>query len=301
MRYTKELENALKEINRVTGVPSSLLEDGGVSNNDLIAMIQAVSNAYKEKNNRSSILKQWMTGNLSELDFLNGAKRFHIEDNMKRVVYLIEVQEDMLDLSMTVLKNLFPTQTNIWFFPLTTSKILGIYSSNDSSDSKLDKYAYEFADSLNMELMTQVSVSRSNIAYDLISLKAAYNQADTTMTIGKIFYPDQHVYNYANLGMGGIIYSVPDEICRNYISENLGPEAVTNPPVSFRDELLNTANAFLLYSLNIAETSRQLHMHRNTLLYRLEQIQNDCGLDLRRFDHAMTYKVCSLIYCYLNS
>lgn len=301
MNNKKELENALKELNRITGIPFSIENNGILSSNELVSMVQAVSNAYKEKNNRSSILKQWMTGNLSELDFLNGAKRFHIDDNIKRVVYLIEVHEEMLDLSLTVLKNLFPSQTNIWFFPLTTSKILGIYSANDSSELKLDKYAYEFADSLNMELMTQVSVSRSNVAYDLISLKAAYNQADTTMTIGKIFYPDQHVYNYANLGMGGIIYSVPDEVCKNFICENLGPDAISNPPVSFRDELLNTANAFLLYSLNIAETSRQLHMHRNTLLYRLEQIQNDCGLDLRKFDHAMTYKVCSLIYCYLNS
>ncbi len=301
MQLSKELENALSDLKRITGIPFSIDGDQITSQAELAAMISQVSQAYKEKNNRSSIIKQWITNNLSELDFIAGAKRFHIEDNVDRVVYIIEVNEDVLDLALTVLKNLYPKQSNLWFIPITKSQIAAIYTCHEVSPLKIDKTAYEFADSLNMELMTNVKISRSSMIHDLISLKDAYYHADTILRIGKIFFPDQNVYNHASLGMGEIIYHVPESVCRNFILENLGPKALSSPPVSFRDELLNTANSFLTHSLNIAETSRQLHMHRNTLLYRLEQIHNDCGLDLRSFEDAMTFKICSLIYCYLNS
>ena len=50
--------------------------------------------------------------------------------------------------------------------------------------------------------------------------------------------------------------------------------------------------------LNIAETSRQLHMHRNTLIYRLDQVEKKTGLDLRKFEDAMTFKLASMVINY---
>ena len=53
-------------------------------------------------------------------------------------------------------------------------------------------------------------------------------------------------------------------------------------------------------NLNIAETARQLHMHRNTLIYRLEQIEKQTGLDLRLFDDPMTFKIAMMVINYLK-
>lgn len=65
------------------------------------------------------------------------------------------------------------------------------------------------------------------------------------------------------------------------------------------EETTATVNKFLQNNLNIAETSRQLHMHRNTLIYRLEQIEKRTGLDLRQFEDAMTFKIASMVMNYL--
>mgnify|MGYP000420550814 FL=1 len=67
------------------------------------------------------------------------------------------------------------------------------------------------------------------------------------------------------------------------------------------DETLLTINRFLQNNLNIAETSRQLHMHRNTLIYRLEQIEKRTGLDLRQFEDAMTFKIATMVMNYLHA
>ena len=62
-----------------------------------------------------------------------------------------------------------------------------------------------------------------------------------------------------------------------------------------------TIDLFMQNNLNIAETARQLHMHRNTLIYRLEQVEKRTGLDLRRFEDAMTYKIASMVLNYLQT
>lgn len=72
-------------------------------------------------------------------------------------------------------------------------------------------------------------------------------------------------------------------------------------PETLDEETSVTISRFFQNNLNIAETSRQLHMHRNTLIYRLEQIQKRTGLDLRNFEDAMTFKIATMVMNYLHT
>ena len=67
------------------------------------------------------------------------------------------------------------------------------------------------------------------------------------------------------------------------------------------EEITSTVNCFLQNNLNIAETARQLHMHRNTLIYRIGQVQKQTGLDLRNFEDAMQFKIAAMIRNYVRT
>ena len=71
-------------------------------------------------------------------------------------------------------------------------------------------------------------------------------------------------------------------------------------PDEFDDETLTTINKFFENSLNVSETSRQLFIHRNTLVYRLDKIQKNTGLDLRVFDDAITFKIALMVRDYMK-
>jgi carbohydrate diacid regulator len=58
---------------------------------------------------------------------------------------------------------------------------------------------------------------------------------------------------------------------------------------------------FFENNLNVSETSRKLFVHRNTLVYRLDKIKKLTGLDLRQFDHAITFKVALMVRRYLTA
>jgi hypothetical protein len=66
------------------------------------------------------------------------------------------------------------------------------------------------------------------------------------------------------------------------------------------EETLNTLNKFFENNLNVSETSRQLFVHRNTLVYRIEKIQKSTGLDLRSFDDALTFKIALMVVNYMK-
>ena len=101
---------------------------------------------------------------------------------------------------------------------------------------------------------------------------------------------------YSTLGIGRLIYQLPINLCRIFIEEIFGE----NVPLDFDDETLTTINKFFDNNLNVSETSRQLFVHRNTLVYRIEKIQKSTGLDLRNFEDALTFKIALMVVNYMK-
>ena len=73
-----------------------------------------------------------------------------------------------------------------------------------------------------------------------------------------------------------------------------------NLPDKLDEETLITIQKFFENSLNVSETARQLYIHRNTLVYRIEKLEKETGLDIRNFDDALTFKIALMVVSYLQ-
>lgn len=71
-------------------------------------------------------------------------------------------------------------------------------------------------------------------------------------------------------------------------------------PDDFDEETLLTINKFFENSLNVSETARQLYIHRNTLVYRLDKVHKATGLDLRVFEDAITFEIALMVVKYMK-
>ena len=151
-------------------------------------------------------------------------------------------------------------------------------------------------DMLNTEAMTSAWVSYSNVADDIMELSDAYKEARTALEVGKIFYADKNVFGYNRLGIGRLIYQLPIPLCKMFIREIFDNKS----PDDFDEETLVTIDKFFENSLNVSETSRQLYIHRNTLVYRLDKLQKSTGLDLRVFEDAITFKIALMVVRYMK-
>ena len=161
---------------------------------------------------------------------------------------------------------------------------------------ELDHVAKTLVDMLNVEAMSQVRVSYGNIIHEIKDVSRSYKEAKMALEVGKIFYADKIIVPYNNLGIGRLIYQLPIPLCQMFMKEVFGEQL----PDTFDEETLTTINKFFENNLNVSETSRQLYVHRNTLVYRLEKLQKSTGLDIRVFDDALTFKIAMMVVSYMK-
>jgi carbohydrate diacid regulator len=149
---------------------------------------------------------------------------------------------------------------------------------------------------LNTEAMTKVHVAFGTIVNEIKDVSRSYKEAKMALDVGKIFYSDRNVMAYSNLGIGRLIYQLPMPLCKMFIKEIFDGKS----PDEFDEETLTTINKFFENNLNVSETSRQLYIHRNTLVYRLDKLQKSTNLDLRVFEDAITFKIALMVVKYMK-
>ena len=153
--------------------------------------------------------------------------------------------------------------------------------------AELDKYAQNILEVLHAEGEIGCHVAYGTIISDIKEVSKSFKEAQLALDVGKIFFEEKEIIAYNTLGIGRLIYQLPIPLCKMFIREIFEGKS----PDDFDEETLTTINKFFENSLNVSETSRQLYIHRNTLVYRLDKIQKSTGLDLRVFEDAITFKI----------
>ena len=142
----------------------------------------------------------------------------------------------------------------------------------------------------------EVHVALGTIVGEITEVSRSYKEARRALEVGKSFFEDRDVIAYSSLGIGRLIYQLPIPLCKMFIREIFDGRS----PDDFDEETLTTINKFFENSLNVSETSRQLYIHRNTLVYRLDKLQKSTGLDIRVFEDAITFKIALMVVKYMK-
>ena len=198
---------------------------------------------------------------------------------------------------METVRSLFATKTKDFITAVDEKNIILVKEVKPGETYEdLEKTANTLLDMLNTEAMTKVHVAFGTIVNEIKEVSRSYKEAKMALDVGKIFYSNKNVVAYSNLGIGRLIYQLPLPLCRMFIKEIFDGKS----PDEFDEETLATINKFFENSLNVSETSRQLYIHRNTLVYRLDKLQKSTGLDLRVFEDAITFKIALMVVKYMK-
>ncbi|MBR1736909.1 MAG: helix-turn-helix domain-containing protein [Firmicutes bacterium] len=259
--------------------------------------IQNLLVAYKERYDRDNFIKNLLLDNLLLVDIYSRAKKLHIENNVKRVVYLMETEIDKELNVVEIVRNIFPTKGKDFVTAVDERSIILVKELKEKDGrEEIENIAKNIYDTLSAEAMNNVYVAIGTVVYDLKNVSASYKEAKMAVEVGKIFEESKNVVNYEQLGIGRLIYQLPSNLCKMFINEVLHGVSMDQ----FDDETLATVNKFFENNLNVSETSRQLYIHRNTLVYRLDKLQKMTGLDLRNFDDAIIFKIMLMVSKYMH-
>ena len=262
-----------------------------------VSQIQNLIIAYKKNFDKNNFFQNLLLDNLLLVDIYNRAKKLHIETEANRVVYLIEAQNDKDNIAMETLKSLFEGQPDCHIIAVEQNNIILIKGTpNENSYDEIEQTAQVIVDMLNTEAMLTAKVAYGTVVKQLKDISKSYKEAKMALDVGKIFYMEKSIIAYNTLGIGRLIYQLPVNLCRIFINEVFGDDI----PDELDDEILMTVQKFFDNNLNVSETSRQLFVHRNTLVYRIEKLHQATGLDIRKFDDALTFKIALMVVNYMK-
>ena len=193
---------------------------------------------------------------------------------------------------------MFPDKSKDYVIGVGEQDIVLVKEIKHGLDVKdIEKMAKTIVDTVNSEFYSRVCIGIGTQVDNIKNLARSYKEAQVALEVGKVFDTEKSVISYENLGIGRLIYQLPTTLCEMFLDEVFKNGSLE----SLDKETLQTIQCFFENNLNVSETSRKLFVHRNTLVYRLEKIKKLTGLDLREFDHAITFKVALMVKKYLTS
>lgn len=262
-----------------------------------VSQIQQLLVAYKERFDRNNFFQNLILDNLLLVDVYNRAKKLHIEVTVPRVVLIIETKSEKDNTIAELLGSMFSSQSGDFITAVDETNVILIKSLEPGAGYEaVEQIAHTIVDMMNTEAMMNVRVAYGTIVQELRDVSKSYKEANLALDVGKIFYIEKKVNSYGSLGIGRLIYQLPVNLCKIFIEEIFGADG----PTDFDEETLTTVNKFFENNLNVSETSRQLFVHRNTLVYRIEKLEKSTGLDVRTFDDALTFKIAMMVVNYMK-
>ena len=253
-----------------------------------------------EEMDRNHFIRNVILGNLLTVDIYSKAKKMHIEA-VPRVVFVIDAGNKNTDLIIELVKNMSDLKAGDFVTSVDEHSVILVKDiSNISSseiDDELETIAASLVDNIHMEAMVKVRVGYGNEITEIPYIAQSYQEAKMALQVGRVFYAEKDTISYGKLGIGRLIYQLPMSLCDMFIKEVFGDKI---PEILDDEEAMSTISKFFENNLNISETARQLYVHRNTLVYRLERIEKAIGLDIRKFDDAMTFRIAVMVLAHVK-
>ena len=257
-----------------------------------------IKSLYDEKHDKGSFIKNIILDNILPSDIYIKSNELHFNTEEKRAVIVIKFQGNSHTPHYEVIEKLVPDKTKDYVISISEQDIVVVKEvSEDATGESVEKYARTLLKEATEAGGAKMLMGISSIVDNLKDLARAYKEAKISLEVGKVFDIEHPVMSYENLGIGRLIYQLPSTLCEIFLQEVFKRGSLD----TLDRETLMTVQAFFENNLNVSETSRKLFVHRNTLVYRLEKIRKLTGLDLREFDHAVTFKVALMVKKYLTS
>ena len=256
---------------------------------ELINMLTRVElpDANREQSYRY-ILRDEVEG--AEMETL--AMEHNIAMEQDRCVIVLHLQNLDADTVLSILSNVICDNEGDAIVEMDRHTVALIKHLDEQSDyDDIDQLGQAIENTFISETNHQLYIGIGDPKKSLSQLSESMREARKAIDVGRIYNKDGSVFVYRKLLLERFLADVPKEMGYRYNSMLFNRKTAR----LFNDEMIHTIEKFFENSLNLSETARQLYIHRNTLVYRLDKVQRVIGLDLRAFDDAVTFKMMMLL------
>ncbi|WP_432663301.1 helix-turn-helix domain-containing protein [Wukongibacter baidiensis] len=261
------------------------IEGNKPENKRLLQVIALFLSENLNKLTKEDFIKAIILKELSDDDIKELSSKFDLKFDSQTKAIVIKLSEETIDEAYSVITNMYPDEILIRLSNNTLTFIKIINNNKDYDDLEQSIY-----DTIFSELLYEPNIGVGIIAHNLSELYESYEKANLLIKLGSKFAEDTKIYHYNDLLLPMLIDNVEESRLKDIMNcANSNVESIL-----LDKELFLTGTKFLENNLNISDTARKLYVHRNTLIYRLNKIQNITGLDLRNLNDAIKFNILML-------
>lgn len=252
-------------------------------------LVEAMSNTTDAHTENSyDVYRRALRGELagSELEALS--HEHQLPADLKRCVLVFHIVQTDSERAYDLLKDITPLEDKDVLVDMDRHTVVLLKDMTDEDDlDELMQFSQALQETLMGETAHQMTIGIGRSRHTMDELRESYLEARRAIEVGRIFKPEESIYAYSRLILERFLMELPQDISAYYHSLLFNRK---NQRL-FNEEMLYTIDMFFKKDLNLSDTARQLYIHRNTLVYRLDKVQKQIGLDLRSFEDAVTFKI----------
>ena len=261
----------------------------------LNSQLEGLMTAYKDRYDRDNFVKNLLLDNLLLFDIYSRAKKLHIDLNAARCVLTVET-DGHENTAAEAIRKILPAKSPDHVTTVEENNIVLVHEiRTEDPEQEMQTLAASVVRAIG-EADIDCRAAFGTVVSEIKEVSKSYKESRLALDVSRIFDEDKQIVTYSKLGIGRLVYQLPISLCRMFLGEIFGERS----PEDFDEEILTTINRFFENNLNVSETSRQLFIHRNTLVYRLDKLQKTTGLDLRIFEDAITFKIALMVAKYMD-
>ncbi len=258
----------------------------------IASIIELYLKSSIQKLNREEVVRRIMLDQMSDLELQELAREYKLEPDVARCVFVIRTVSMEAEQVYKLLLKVFPkSQGDILVLFDGRTVILVKRMLDDMDEDELEQMAAAMEETILNETTVKIYIGIGRIKPSIFQLRESYLEAMQAIEVGLMYNVTGRIYRYDVLLLERFLHEIPLQISQKYC------EAIFNEEAKkvLNEEMITTINRFFENNLNLSETARQLYIHRNTLVYRLDKIQKTLGLDLRNFHDAVTFKIMMML------
>ncbi len=296
MDINEKKAKLLEQLGKATGIKFEI-SDSELSDEETLNKLKEMVVRFNVLDSKGAFYRSFLTRELSYSDAAAYIHRFHIKEDAIRMLFYLESQTPYSKEAVSLLKSLLPDSQDALVEIDANHLVIIVHFEKEPAAEEIMQYCHEFLDMLESEAFISFKVSFDLPVKKFTDLPSSYKDIVIGMHIGNIFRSLDHIYSYSTLGLGRLLYNIPVEEVETYLNNHINIDLLSH----LDEETLNLLEAFFDNDLSLAETSRKMFIHRNTLIYRLDKFSDLTGYDVRKFSDAITVKISLMLYNYVRA
>lgn len=241
-----------------------------------------------KKVGREVIFKRLLLDRMEPLELQEAVRDYRLDADAERYVIVVQTVEDDAVNVYNALIKLFPRKGGDVVVNLNRYVVALVKRVEAPGDmDTVLQLARALDETIEKELSIQAFLGVGGVKQGIVHVRDSFQEAQEAIRLGQMQQNHGRIFLFQRLLLERFLQEVPRELRTRYY-DLVFSEAFQR---ILTDEMLTTISKFFENNLNLSEAARNLYIHRNTLIYRLEKLQRITGLDLRNFEDAVLLKI----------